>query len=121
MSNDEAHILMLIAFGGIVLFSQHGDKKAVVLAIALQFSQEFNTQPFEYKFDSIEHFATVQDSVITLDQDLIDGLDYKRIKSLVYHTSGVAAGLPLSEGKDFMNPKRVLKKYHETKKLQVPN
>ena len=126
MSNDDVNILLIIIFGAVVVIGHQPDRKAVILAIALQFSNEFGTPELEYRLGDIDDFATVENNIVTIDEDLVKDMGYERLKTLVYHTSGVAVGMPLSEGKDFMNPDNILKRYkrlkeYETQRLQVPN
>ena len=90
--------------------------KELILAFAIQFSQEFNKpiDHIEYRTGNIEHFAVVSKKPngfeIVIDKDLHD-LNHERLKTLVYHVTGKAVGMELSEENDFMNPKKVIKPF----------
>lgn len=93
--------------------------KEIILVLAMQFSHDFNTpiDRIEYRTGDLNHFAVIRKKAnsfyeITIDENLAKISSMEQLKTIVYHMTGKATGMEVTDTKKhFMNPKCILKPY----------
>jgi len=96
--------------------------KEFILVLALQFSQDFN-QPIDniqYRIGDLDHVLVIHKTQkgyeIVIDKSLSEIANAQQLKTIVYHATGKAVGMEVSDDRTFMNPKYIFKRYNTLSK-----